>query len=68
MFSDLCFPFPEFQVGRVAFGCTKYYIFLFDSILNPKPRQRFSKGRFLCILEPKPRNSIFVIESGDVLS
>ena len=23
--SDLCFPFPEFQVGRVAFDDTDYY-------------------------------------------
>ena len=29
LFSDLCFPFPEFQVGRVAFGGSNYYIFFY---------------------------------------
>ena len=28
LFSDLCFPFPEFQVGRVALDGTNYYIFI----------------------------------------
>ena len=37
MFSDLCFPFPEFQAGGVAFDGTDYYIFIFDTILSPKP-------------------------------
>ena len=63
LFSDLCF-----QVGRVAFGGTSYYIFIFDTIHSPKPCQGFLKGRFVCILQPKPRNSTFVIESGGVLS
>ena len=68
LFSDLCFPFPEFQVGRVAFDATNYYIFIFDTICSPKRCQRFLKGRFICISQPNPRNSTFVIESGGVLS
>ena len=32
LFSDLCFPSPEFQVGRVAFDGSNYYIFIFDTI------------------------------------
>ena len=32
LFSDFCVPFPEFQVGRVAFNGTNYYIFIFDTI------------------------------------
>ena len=67
-FSYLCFPSPEFQVGRVAFDGTNYYIFIFDTICRPKPCQRFLKGRFVCILQPKPRNNTFVIESGGILS
>ena len=69
MFSDLCqFPFPEFQVGRVAFDGTNYYTFIFDTVYSPKPCQCFLKGRFVCILQPKTRNSTFVIESVGVLS
>ena len=68
LFSDLCFPFPEFQVGRVAFDGTNYYIFIFDTVYSPKPCQRFLKDRFVSVLQPKPRNSTFVIESGGVLS
>ena len=41
LFSNLCFSFPEFQVGRVSFDGTNYYIFIFDSIRSPKPCQRF---------------------------
>ena len=67
LFSELCFPFPEFQ-GRVAFDGTNYYIFVLDIIYSPKPCQRFLKSRFVCILQPKPRNSTFVIESGGALS
>ena len=63
LFSELHFPLPEFQVGRVAFDGTNYYIFIFDTIRSPKPCQRFLKGRFVCILQPKSRNSTFVIES-----
>ena len=48
--SDLCFPFPEFQVGGVALDGTNYYIFIFDTVYGPKPCQRFLKGRFVCIL------------------
>ena len=36
LFSDLCVPFPVFQVGRVAFYGTNFYIFLFDTIRSPK--------------------------------
>ena len=68
LFSDLCFPFPEFMVGRVAFDGTNYYIFIFYTVYSPKQCQRFLKGRFVCILQPKPRNSTFVIESVGVLS
>ena len=68
LFSDFCFPFPEFQVGRVMFDGTNYYIFIFDAVYSPKLFQRFLKGRFVCILQPKPRNSTIVIESGRVLS
>ena len=68
LFFNHCFPFPEFQVGRVAFDGTIYYIFIFDTICCSKLSQRFLKGRFVCILQPKPRNSTFVIESGGVLS
>ena len=64
MFSDLYFSLPEFQVQRVTFDGTNYYIFIFDTIRSPKPCQRFMKGRFVCILQPKPQNSTFVIESG----
>ena len=66
--SDLCFPFPEFQVGRVAFDCTNYYMFILDTVYSPKPCQRFLKDRFVCNLQPKSRNSTFVMESGGVLS
>ena len=67
-FSDLCVPSPEFQVRRVAFDGTNYYIFIFNTIFSPKPCQRFLKGRFVCILQPKYRISTFEIESGGVLS
>ena len=36
LFSEFCFPFPEFQVGRVAFDGTNYYIFIFDTVYSPK--------------------------------
>ena len=68
LFSELCFPFPEFQVGRVAFDGTDYYIFIFDTTCSPKPCQRFLKGHFVYILQPNPRKSTLVIESGEVLS
>ena len=69
MFSDLCFTFPEFQVGHVASDGTNYYIFIFDTIRSPKLCQHFSKlGHLVCILQPKPRNSTFVIKSSGVLS
>ena len=68
LFFDLSFPFPEFQVGPVAFDDTNYYIFIFGTIFSPKPCQRFLKDRFVCVLQPKPRNSNFVIENGGVLS
>ena len=32
LFSDLCFPSPEFQVKSVVFNGTNYYIFIFDTI------------------------------------
>ena len=67
LFFDLCFPFSEFQVGRVAFDGTNYYIFIFDTICSLKPCQRFLKSRFVCILQSKPRNNTFVIESGRFL-
>ena len=67
-FSTFVFPFPEFQVGRVAFDGTNYYIFIFDTVYSPKLCQRFLKGCFVCILQPKPRNSTFVIENVGVLS
>ena len=67
-FPDLCFPILEFQIGRGAFNGTNYYIFMFDTIRSPiKPYHGILKGRFVCILQPKPRNSTFVIESGGVL-
>ena len=55
------------HVKRVVFDGTNYYIFIFDAICSPKPCQRFLKGRFVCILQPKPRNSTFVVESDGVL-
>ena len=58
-FRDFCFPFPEFQVERVGFDGTNYYIFIFDTLYSPKPCQRFLKGSFVCILQPEPRNSDF---------
>ena len=64
--SDLCSPFPKFQVGRVAFDGTIYYIFIFDTFHSPNRVSIFDRP--LCILQPKPRNSTFVIESGGVLS
>ena len=69
MFSVVCVPFPEFQVGRVAFAFdgTNYYIFIFHTIRSPKHCRRFVKGHFVCILQPKPRNSTFAVESGGVL-
>ena len=36
VFSEVCFSFPELQVGRVAFDGTNYYIFIFDTIRSPK--------------------------------
>ena len=33
----------EFQVGRVAFDGTIYYIFVFDTIRSPKPCRRSLK-------------------------
>ena len=68
LFSDLCFPFPEFQVGRVAFDGTNNYIFIFFTVYSPKPCQHFLKDRFVYILQQKKRNSTFVIESVGVLS
>ena len=65
-FPTFVFHFPEFQVGRVAFDGTNYYIFIFDTICSPKPCQRLLKGRFICILQLKPRNRTFVFESGGV--
>ena len=41
LFSDFFFPSPEFQVGRVAFDGTNYYIFKFNTISSPKPCQGF---------------------------
>ena len=41
--------------------------FIRDTTRTPKPCQRFLKGRFVCILQPKPRNGTFVIESGGAL-
>ena len=55
-------------MGRVAFDGTNYYVFIFDIICSPKPCQQFLKGHFVFILQPKPRNGTFVIESGRVLS
>ena len=55
-------------MGRIAFDGTNYSIFIFDTILNPKLCQRFLKGRLVSILQPKLRNSSFVIESDGVLS
>ena len=43
-------------------------ILTFDTVYSPKPCQRFLKSLFVCILQPKSRNSAFVIESGGVLS
>ena len=68
LFSDLCFPFPEFQVGHVAFDGISYYIFIFDSIRSPKLCQCFLKDHFVCILQPNTQNSTFVIKSGRVIS
>ena len=68
LFSNLCFPFPEFQVGHVAFDGINYYIFIFDTILSSKPCQPFLKDRFVSILQPKLQNSTFIIESDGVLS
>ena len=68
MFSDLCVPFPEFQVKNVAFDGTNYYIFIFDTICSPKPCQRLLKGCFVCILQPKPQNSTFIIDCCDNLT
>ena len=67
VFRPLC-SLSEFQVGRVSYDDTNYYIFIVDTIRSPKPCQPFLKGRFVCILQPKLRNSTFVIESGGVLS
>ena len=64
LFPDLCFPL----VGRAPFDGTNYYIFVFDTVYSPKLCQRLLKGLFIRILQPKPRNSIFGIESGGVLS
>ena len=61
LFSDLGFPFPEFQVGHVAFDGTSHYIFIFCIIHSPNPCQHFMKGRFIYILEPKPQNRTFEI-------
>ena len=60
LFSNLCFRFPEFQVGRVAFDGTSYYIFIFETIRSPKLCQPFLKDRFVCLLQSKLRNSTFV--------
>ena len=68
LFSNLCFPFPEFQVGRVAFNGINYYIFIIDTSCSPKPCQRFLKDRFVFILQTKLRNSTYVIEGASVLS
>ena len=69
LFSDLCFPFPEFQVGSVTFNGTSYCTFIFNTVCSPKPCQQFFlKGRLVCILQPKPRNSTFVIKSSGVFS
>ena len=37
--------------------------FICDTICSPKPCQRFLEDCFVCILQPKSRNSTFVIES-----
>ena len=55
-------------MGCVAFGGTNFYIFIIDTIRSPKPCQRFLKDHFVCILQPKLRNSTFVIESCGFLS
>ena len=68
LFSDLCFPFLEFQVGCVAFDDSNYYIFILDTIRSLKPCQCFLKSCFVCTLQTKPPNSTFVIERGGVLS
>ena len=68
LFSNLCFPFPEFQVGRVAFDGTNYYIIIFDTVRSPKLCQNFLKGCFVCNLQLKPGNNTFIIKSSGVLS
>ena len=67
-FPTFVFPFRSSKSDVFAFEGTNYYICIFDTVYSPKLCQRFQKGRFVCILQPKPRNSTFVIESVGVLS
>ena len=59
---------PGLTHKRLGRATNKMAVTKYGTIRSPKPCQRFLKGRFLCILHPKPRNSTFVIESGGVLS
>ena len=48
------FPFPEFHVESIALDGISYYICIFNTIRSPNLCQRFLKGLFVGILEPKP--------------
>ena len=48
LFSDFCFPFLRFQVGRVAFDGINYYIVIFDTLYSPKTVSAFFE-RPLCL-------------------
>ena len=54
LFSHLCFPFLEFQVGRVAFDGTNYYILVFGAVYSPKPCQRFLKAALFVFYSQNP--------------
>ena len=54
LFSNLCFPFPEFQVGSVAFDGTNYYIFIFDNVYSPKLCQCFLKAALFAFYSQNP--------------
>ena len=53
-FPKLCFPFPKFQVGRVVFDSTNYYIFILDTFAVQNRVSVFERPLCLYFTEKNP--------------
>ena len=58
LFSDLCFPYPKFQVRRDALDGTNYCIFISDTIFSPKLCQHFLKATLFVFYSQNPEISL----------